>query len=52
MVCGICGFVTNEARECARCKLEIAERAREIVDTGEDRDVVDQVADMIKDEDK
>lgn len=30
-----------------RCQLEIAEQAKEIVDTGEDRDVVDQVADWL-----
>ena len=42
----ICGFALNEVGECAspgatvRCKLERAERAREIVDTGEDRDVM------------
>jgi hypothetical protein len=61
VTCGICGFVMNEAGECAspavtvRCKLEIAERARTvaqrpIVDTGEDRDVVDQVADWLDSE--
>ena len=42
VVCGICGFALNEVGECAspgvtvRCKLEIAERAKEIVDTGKD----------------
>jgi hypothetical protein len=26
--CGICGFVMNEARECRRCKLIIAETVK------------------------
>lgn len=59
VTCGICGFAMNEAGECASpvatvsCKLEIAERAREYVDTGEERDVAspagdgDQVADWL-----
>jgi hypothetical protein len=51
VTCGICGFVTNEAGECPRCKPEIAEKAKELVDTGEDRDVVDQVADWLDAED-
>jgi hypothetical protein len=56
VTCGICGFVMSEAGECAsplvtiRCKLEIAERARGYADTGEDRDVVDQVADWLDSE--
>lgn len=56
VACGICGFVMNEAGECPRCKLEIAEQARTVtegdalVDTGEDRDVVDQVRDWLEDE--
>jgi tRNA(Ile2) C34 agmatinyltransferase TiaS len=45
--CGICGFVMNDAGECPRCKLEIAERAAATVDTGEERDVIDQVADWL-----
>ena len=27
-ICGICGFVINEAGECPRCKLEIEEDSR------------------------
>ena len=37
----------NEAGECPRCKLEIAERAAGLIDTGEERDVLDQVADWL-----
>ena len=53
----------NEAGECApgprpgtlttvRCKLEISERMRETVNSGEGRDVVDEAADLFEDEDK
>ncbi len=53
VTCGICGFVMNEVGECPRCKLEIAERAKAvtegdaIVDTGEERDVLEQVEDLL-----
>jgi hypothetical protein len=64
--CGICGFVMNGVGQCAsrpsgawhgvtvRCKLEIAERARDFVETGEERDVAspagdgDQVTDWLE----
>jgi hypothetical protein len=49
VTCGICGFVMNEVGECPRCKLEIAERARELVEMGEARNLVDQVADWLDD---
>ena len=33
-----------------RCKVEIAERAKEIVETGEERDVLEQVEDLLGDD--
>jgi len=49
--CGICGFVMDRAGECPQCRLQIEEEARGMVDTGEDRDVLDQVADLLDGED-
>ena len=48
--CAICGFVMDRAGECPRCRREVDEEARGMVDTGEDRDVLDQVADLFDDE--
>ena len=58
VTCGICGVALTGAGECAspavtaRCKLKIAERARELVDTGEDRDVVDQLGGLAGEQDE
>ena len=49
--CGICGFVMERAGECPRCRTQIEEEARGMDDTGEDRDVLDQVADLLDGED-
>ena len=45
--CGICGFVMDRAGECPQCRLQIEEAARGMVDSGEDRAVLDQVADLL-----
>ncbi len=45
--CGICGFVMNAAGECPRCKLVVPQQADGVVDTGERRSVLDQVADLL-----
>lgn len=45
--CGVCGFVMNEVGECPRCKLSMQEQAGGSTDTGEERDVLDQVADLL-----
>ena len=52
--CGICGFVYAEYGECPRCRMQIEEAARETdhgtaapVDTSGDRDILDQVADLL-----
>jgi len=49
--CGIYGFVYAEHGECPRSWIQIDEAAPEIVDTGEERDVLDQVADLLSGDD-
>lgn len=45
--CDICGFIHRKYGECPRCRIEIKEAAAELVDPGEERDVIDQVADWL-----
>lgn len=45
--CGVCGFVMEMAGECPRCGLQIEEAAPETEYTSEERDVIDQVADLL-----
>jgi len=45
--CAICGFVMERAGECPQCRLQVEEAARGMVETGEERDVLDQVADLL-----
>lgn len=44
-----CGFAYAEYGECPQCKRRIEAVAWEIVDTGEDRDMLGQVADLLDD---
>ena len=48
--CALCGFAYNEYGECPRCKLIAQEQTQDYVDTGEDRDLIDQVRDWLEGE--
>ena len=45
--CGICGFVYDHVGECPRCRFIVHQQAAEMTDTGEERDVLDQVRDLL-----
>jgi hypothetical protein len=53
--CGICGFVMQRPAPCPRCARQVAELAAELAgemtETGEGRDVLDQVAELLDGED-
>jgi phage FluMu protein Com len=52
-VCGICGFVMNEARECPRCKLINQETAKPIRAEQEKRAALfREVREILRDEDE
>ncbi len=45
--CSICGFVMNEVMECPRCKLSGPAQAN--AGAAQARDILDQVADLLRD---
>ena len=52
-ICGICGFVMDEARECPRCKEINAEIARRLKARREERAaLLREVEEILKDEDE